>query len=75
MNEYHKQFGKGDYVHQRPPNITQLSKTSSLKNVIKSIFYIELASWLNQGVGRKDSNAKKDGLTTSKGRHSKLMGG
>jgi hypothetical protein len=37
-----KQFGKGDYVHQRPLGITQLFKNNSSINVIKGVFYIDL---------------------------------
>jgi hypothetical protein len=37
-----KQPGKGDNVHQKPPGITQLFKNNSLKNIIKSVFNVDL---------------------------------
>jgi len=37
-----KQLGKGDNACQRPPGITQSSKNNSLKNAIKSIFYLNM---------------------------------
>jgi hypothetical protein len=37
-----KQLGKGDNVHQRPFNITQLSKNSCSRNVIKNVFDVNL---------------------------------
>jgi hypothetical protein len=37
-----KQFGKMDNAHQKPFNITQLSKNNNLRNVIKSVFDIDL---------------------------------
>jgi hypothetical protein len=37
-----KQLGKGDKVRQVPFDITQLSKNSSSRNVIKNIFDINL---------------------------------
>jgi hypothetical protein len=37
-----KQFGKGDNVRQKPPSIAQLSKNNSSRNVIKSVFDINL---------------------------------
>jgi hypothetical protein len=37
-----KQLSKGGNVHQRPLGITQLSKNNNLKNVIKSVFDIDM---------------------------------
>jgi len=37
-----KQLGKRENVHQKPLDITQLFKNNNLKNVIKSIFDIDL---------------------------------
>jgi hypothetical protein len=70
-----KQLGKGDNVHQRPPNITQLSKNNNSRNVIKSVFNVDLHHSLIKVYVKEGSYAKKDGLTTSKGQYSKLMGG
>jgi hypothetical protein len=70
-----KQLGKRDNARQRPHDITQFSKNIDSKHVIISIFNIDrhhdlIKVWIKEG-----SNAKKDGLITSKGRYSKLMGG
>jgi len=37
-----KQLGKGDNAHQKPFNITQLFKNKNLKNVIKSVFDVNM---------------------------------
>jgi hypothetical protein len=37
-----KQLDKGANVHQRPPGITQFSKNSRSRNVIKSVFDVDL---------------------------------
>jgi hypothetical protein len=37
-----KQPGKGDNAHQRPLNITKLSKNNNSKNGIKSIFNVDM---------------------------------
>jgi hypothetical protein len=70
-----KQLGKRDNVHQRPPNITQLSKNSDSKNIIKSVFNVDLHHGPIRVQIKEGSNAKKDGLIAPRGRNSKLMGG
>ncbi len=37
-----KQLGKRDNAHQKPPNITQLFENTYSKNIIKSVFNIDL---------------------------------
>jgi hypothetical protein len=70
-----KQLGKGDNVHQRPPGITQLSKNSDLKNVIKSVFNVDLHHGPIRVQVKEGLDAKKEGFIASRGRNSKLMGG
>jgi hypothetical protein len=62
-----KQPSKGDNVCQNPHNITQLSKNNNSKNVIKNVFYVNLHHDPIRVKVKKGSNAKKDGITTSKG--------
>jgi hypothetical protein len=70
-----KQLGKGDNVHQSPPSITQLFQNSSSKNVIKSIFNVNLHHSLIKVQVKEGLNAKRNGFTTFKGQNSKLDGG
>jgi hypothetical protein len=70
-----KQPGKRDNVRQKTPNILQLSKNSSSRNVIKIIFDINLHHDSIRVLVEGDSNAKKDGLIASNGRYFELMGG
>ncbi len=37
-----KQIRKGDNAHQRPPDITQLSKNRCSRNFIKNVFDVNL---------------------------------
>jgi len=37
-----KQFGKGDNVHQKTPDISQFLKNNNSINVIKSVFNVNL---------------------------------
>jgi hypothetical protein len=39
---HHKTIGKGDGVHEKPFDITQLLKNNSSRNVIKNIFNVDL---------------------------------
>jgi hypothetical protein len=54
----------------------KIFRKNSSKNVIKSIFYVDLHHhdpikvWVEEGF-----DAKKDGFTTSKGQYFELMGG
>jgi hypothetical protein len=65
-NEHHKQLSKRDNVHQRPPGVTQHFKNNDSINVIKSIFNIDLHHGPIQVQVKEGSNAKKDGLITSR---------
>jgi predicted transcriptional regulator len=62
-----KQHGKRKNVHQRPPNILQLSKNNKSKNIIKIIFNVNLNHNLIRVYVKESFDAKRDGLTTSKG--------
>jgi hypothetical protein len=70
-----KQPSKRDNVHQRSPGITQFSKNYNSKNIIKSVFDVDLNHGLIKVLVEEGSNAKKDGLKTSKGRNFKLVVG
>jgi hypothetical protein len=53
-----KQLGKRENVHQKPLDITQLFKNNNLKNVIKSIFDINMHHnpikvWVKDGFDAK----------------------
>jgi hypothetical protein len=49
-----KQLGKGENVHQRSLDITQLSKNSSSKNVIKNVFDVNPFGHLKHKLGPKE---------------------
>jgi hypothetical protein len=70
-----KQPNKGDNAHQKPPNITHFSKNNSSRNIIKSVFNINLHHDPIKVLVEEGSDAKKDGLIASKGLYSNLMGG
>ncbi len=62
-----KQFGKGENIHQRPPDITQLSKNSSSRNFIKNIFNVNLHHGPIRVSVEEGSYVKRDGLISSRG--------
>jgi len=69
-----KQLGKMENVCQRLLGITYFSKNNNLRNVIKSIFYVDLHHNLIKVWVEEGSDAKKDGFIAFRGQYSKLMG-